>query len=67
MLESRARQQIAAHKSRLEATALGVAFTRDAGGPEALTKLSRYESAIEGSLFRNLEELKRLQVSRRSP
>jgi hypothetical protein len=55
---------MARHEEQLEATKLGVAFVRDAGGPEALTKLSRYEAAIERSLFRNLDELRRLQASR---
>jgi hypothetical protein len=63
-LESRARQQMARHEEQLEATKLGVAFMRDAGGPEALTKLSRYEAAIERSLSRNLGELRRLQSTR---
>jgi hypothetical protein len=55
---------MARHGEQLEATKLGVAFMRDAGGPEALTKLSRYEASIERSLFRNLEELRQLQSAR---
>jgi len=44
---------------------LGAAFVNDAGGADALTKLSRYETTLERSLFRSLEELRRLQDARR--
>lgn len=43
---------------------LGLAFVRDATGADALTKLSRYEIAIEKSLYKALHELQRLQAVR---
>lgn len=43
---------------------LGAAYRNDAGGADALTKLSRYETTLERSLFRSLEELRRLQEVR---
>ena len=44
---------------------LGVAYENDAGGADALTKLSRYETTLERSLFKTGEELRRLQEARR--
>jgi len=43
---------------------LGAAYRNDAAGADALTKLSRYETTLERSLFRSLEELRRLQDAR---
>lgn len=43
---------------------LGAAYRNDAGGADALTKLSRYETTLERSLFRSLEEIRRLQEVR---
>ena len=43
---------------------LGLAFIRDGNGPDAFTKLSRYESSIERSMYRALHELQRLQAQR---
>jgi hypothetical protein len=48
-----------------ETTALGRAFIRDANEANAFSKLSRYETAIERSLYRALHELQRLQATRR--
>ncbi len=48
----------------IEPATSGLAFIRDAEGPDALSRLSRYEAAIERSLFRNLHELQRLQAAR---
>jgi len=48
----------------IEPATSGLAFIRDAEGPDALSRLSRYEMAIERSLFRNLHELQRLQAAR---
>lgn len=45
---------------------LGAAFSRDASGPNAFLKLSRYETSIDRSLHRFLDELRRLQADRRS-
>ena len=46
--------------------ALGRAFIRDAGMADAFSKLSRYEIAIERSLFKALHELQRLQAARQT-
>jgi len=43
---------------------LGLAFIRDGNGADAFSKLSRYESAIERSLYRALHELQRMQAQR---
>ena len=48
-----------------ERTKLGAAFTRDASGANALSKLSRYETAIERSLYKALGQLQSLQEHRR--
>ena len=45
---------------------LGQSFIQDAEKANAFSKLSRYETAIERSLYKALHELKRLQVARRS-
>jgi hypothetical protein len=45
---------------------LGRTFIRDADGANAFSKLSRYETAIERSLYRALHELQRLQAARRA-
>ncbi len=44
---------------------LGAAYRVDATGADALTKLSRYETTLERSLFKTGEELRRLQDARR--
>ncbi len=44
--------------------ALGVAFKEDAKYAGAISKLSRYEAAIERSFYRALHELQRLQIAR---
>ena len=43
---------------------LAIAFTNATRGTEPLVKLSRYEVAIERSLYRALHELQRLQAAR---
>ena len=43
---------------------LAIAFTNATEGTEPLVKLSRYEAAIERSLYRALHELQRLQAAR---
>ncbi|MDQ2911116.1 MAG: hypothetical protein M3R39_08900 [Actinomycetota bacterium] len=63
-LVTAARERFAEEELARQETALGVAFSRDASGPNALGKLSRYETAIERVLFRNLDELMRLQAAR---
>ncbi len=47
-----------------EAGTLGAAFRRDANYAGAISKLSRYEAAIERSLYRALHELQRVQAAR---
>jgi hypothetical protein len=52
-------------KREAETATLGQTFIRDADGANAFSKLSRYETAIERSLYRALHELQRLQAARR--
>lgn len=63
--EALGRAAAAAAKRDAEDTAVGVAFVRDAGGANALPKLSRYETAVERSMYRAMQELERLQAIRR--
>jgi len=49
-----------------ETAALGGTFIKDAAGANAFSKLSRYETAIERSLYKALHELQRLQAARRA-
>ena len=49
-----------------ETATLGRTFIRDADGANAFSKLSRYETAIERSLYKALHELQRLQAARRA-
>ena len=59
----------ARHISRVGATdlnILGLSFVRDANQANAFSKLSRYETTIERSLYKALHELQRLQAARRA-
>jgi hypothetical protein len=47
-----------------ETTALGRAFSKDANRTNAFSKLSRYETTLERSLYKALHELQRLQAAR---
>jgi hypothetical protein len=47
-----------------ETATLGQTFMRDAETANAFSKLSRYETAIERSLYKALHELQRLQAAR---
>jgi len=47
-----------------ESLALSVAFKQDADNAGAFSKLSRYEAAIERSLYRAIHELQRIQAAR---
>jgi hypothetical protein len=58
-------QEIKAKQDTDTAT-LGRTFIRDADKASAFSKLSRYETTIERSLFRALHELQRLQAARRT-
>jgi hypothetical protein len=49
-----------------ETATLGRTFIRDANDVNAFSKLSRYETAIERSLYKALHELQRVQASRRA-
>ena len=49
-----------------DASMLGLSFIRDGNGANAYSKLSRYEAAIERSLYKALHELQRLQAARRA-
>ncbi len=49
-----------------ETPTLGQAFVRDANKANAFSKLSRYETTIERSLYKALHELQRLQATRRA-
>jgi hypothetical protein len=49
-----------------ELATLGQTFLRDANEANAFSKLSRYETAIERSLYKAVHELQRLQAARRT-
>jgi hypothetical protein len=53
-------------KQDAETATLGRTFIRDADKANAFSKLSRYETTIERSLYRALHELQRLQATRRT-
>jgi hypothetical protein len=53
-------------KQEEETAMLGGAFIRDADKANAFSKLSRYETSIERSLYKALHELQRLQAARRA-
>jgi hypothetical protein len=53
-------------KQEAETATLGRTFIRDADGANAFSKLSRYETTIERSLYKALHELQRLQAARRA-
>jgi hypothetical protein len=63
--EIEAKQEIEAMQDA-ETPTLGLTFIRDANGANAFSKLSRYEAAIERSLYKALHELQRLQAARRA-
>ncbi len=62
--QATARAEKAARLLQEESLALGVAFKQDAENAGAISKLSRYEAAIERSLYRALHELQRVQAAR---
>jgi len=49
-----------------ETATLGQTFVQDANKANAFSKLSRYETTIEWSLYKALHELQRLQAARRA-
>ncbi len=64
--EALAKAQELQAKQYEETATLGKTFIRDATGANALSKLSRYETARERSLYRAWHELQRLQAARRA-
>jgi hypothetical protein len=64
--EGRSKAREIEGKQEAENTMLGGTFIRDAEGANAFSKLSRYETAIERSLYKALHELQRLQAARRA-
>ena len=52
--------------TRSDLATMGQAFTRGTGGGDVFSKLSRYEGALERSLYKALHELERLQEARAS-
>jgi hypothetical protein len=57
-------QRLKARREESPAATLGLTFIRGSRGGDALSKLQRYEAAIERSFFRALHELQRLQHAR---
>jgi hypothetical protein len=55
--------RMADSESRVVATAYGRAFADDANGADAFAKLSRYETTLERSLHRVLDELRRQKAT----
>jgi nucleotidyltransferase/DNA polymerase involved in DNA repair len=53
-------------QQRAETATLGRTFTRDANTANAFSKLSRYETGIEGKFYKAYHELQRLQAARRA-
>ncbi len=53
-----------AKQEEAETATLGRTFIRDADKANAFSKLSRYETTIERSLYKALHELQRLQAAR---
>ena len=49
-----------------ETATLGRTFIRDADKGNAFSKLSRYETTLERSVYKALHELQRLQAARRT-
>jgi len=62
--EARSEAQEMEAKQDAETATLGRTFIRDANAANAFSKLSRYETAIERSLYKALHELQRLQAAR---
>ena len=70
ILDQRKHQEALSRAQEMEAqrdaetATLGRTFIRDANLANAFSKLSRYEAAIERSLYKALHELQRLQAAR---
>src|SRR5215217_4692424 len=59
-------EEIKREQHRAEIATLGRTFIRDADTANAFSKLSRYETAIEGRLYKAYHELQRLQAARQA-
>jgi hypothetical protein len=59
-------KEMKAKQEEAETATLGRTFMRDADKANAFSKLSRYETTIERSLYKALHELQRLQPTRRA-
>ena len=59
-----AQRKAASAERKRAGSGLGTAFVNTSAASDAFSKLSRYETTIERSLFRNLHELQRLQAAR---
>ncbi len=62
--QARAHMEKTARLLQEETLALGIAFKHDVENAGAISKLSRYEAAIERSLYKALHELQRVQAAR---
>ena len=62
--QATARVEKAARHLQEESLALGIAFKQDVANAGVISKLSRYEAAIERSLYKALHELQRVQAAR---
>ena len=59
-------EEIKREQHGAETATLGRTFIRDANTANAFSKLSRYETGIEGRLYKAYHELQRLQAARRT-
>jgi len=59
-------EEMKSKQHRAETATLGRTFIRDADTANAFSKLSRYETGIEGRFYKAYHELQRLQAARRA-
>ena len=59
-------EEMKSRQHRAETATLGRTFIRDADTANAFSKLSRYETGIEGRFYKAWHELQRLQAARRA-
>jgi len=59
-------EEMKSKQHRAETATLGRTFIRDADTTNAFSKLSRYETGIEGRFYKAYHELQRLQAARRA-
>jgi hypothetical protein len=59
-------EEMKSKQHRAETATLGRTFIRDADTANAFSKLSRYETGIEGRFYKAYHELQRLQAARRT-